>query len=156
MTSDHFEKAMQEIATNSAENGGPTISHVLTALVAENDDNKTRHRETVHTLNELAADGVSCGARVTALEAWHNLSDQMESGQDAARFRAAGLARGVLSDAAGTAADKTIQTAEAAALALAEGSRQTWAMWGISSTLLREVALPIIAVVVTLWMTGKL
>src|SRR5450759_3268466 len=155
MTSDHFEKAMQGIATNAAENGGPTISDVLTALVAENDDNKTRHRESTHALQTLVADGITCDSRISALETWRDVSDKMEVGQDAARFRAAGLARGVLSDAASTAAAQTVQTAEAAALALAEGSRQTWAMWGISSTVLREVVLPIVAIVLTLLVTGK-
>ena len=104
MTSDHFEKAMQGIATNAAENGGPTISDVLTALVAENDDNKTRHRESTHALQTLVADGITCDSRISALETWRDVSDKMEVGQDAARFRAAGLARGVLSDAASTAA----------------------------------------------------
>jgi len=154
--SDHFEKTMQAIATDSAQNGGPTISDVLTALVAVNDDAKSRHCDNTRVLDALTTDSVACGIRVTALEKWHSLNDQLESGQDSARFRAAGVARGVLSDAAGTAADKTIQTAEAAALALAEGSRQTWAMWGISSTIIREVAIPLGIVILTLYVTGKL
>lgn len=29
---DHFEKAMQDIATRSAKNGGPTIADVLTDI----------------------------------------------------------------------------------------------------------------------------
>jgi len=154
--SDCFEKAMQGIATRSTTNGGPTIADVLTALVAENDDAEDRHKETRIALKGLAADGITCDSRISTLEQWRDVSDQMESGQDAARFRAAGLARGVLSDAASTAAAQTVQTAEAAALALAASSRQTWAMWGISTTLLREIALPILVVFLTIYVTGKL
>lgn len=154
--SDHFEKAMQGIATRSAKNGGPTIADVLTALVAENDDAEDRHRENKLALQGLAADGITCDSRITVLEEWRGASGLAESGQDAARFRAAGLARGVISDAADTAAAQTVQTAEAAALALAASSRQTWAMWGVSTTLLREIALPLIIVVATLYLTGKL
>lgn len=156
MTSDHFEKAMQGIATSSAENGGPTISNVLTALVASNDDAKARHNENTTALQGLTADGITCDSRITILENWRGASSIAESGQDAARFRAAGLARGVVADAADVAAAQTVHTAEAAALALAEGSRQTWAMWGISSTLLREVAMPVIVVIVTLYVVGKI
>ena len=154
--SDHFEKAMQNIATRSAENGGPTITDVLTALVAENDDAEERHTETKLALKGLAADGITCDSRISTLEKWHEVFAQTESGQDAARFRAAGLARGVISDAADTAAAQTVQTAETAALALAASSRQTWAMWGISTTLLREIALPILVVFLTIYVTGKL
>ena len=154
--SDHFEKAMQGIATRAAENGGPTITDVLTALVAENDDAEERHGETQLALKELTADGITCDSRITTLEDWRSATGLAESGQDAARFRAAGLARGVLSDAASTAAAQTVQTAEAAAIALAANSRQTWAMWGISTTLLREIALPVLVVFLTIYVTGKL
>lgn len=154
--SDHFEKAMQGIATRSAENGGPTITDVLTALVAENDDAEERHTETKLALKGLAADSITCDSRITILEDWRGASSLAESGQDAARFRAAGLARGVVSDAADVAAAQTMQTAEAAAVALAASSRQTWAMWGISTTLLREIALPVFVVFLTIYVTGKL
>lgn len=154
--SDHFEKAVQAIATRSAENGGPTITDVLTALVAENDDAEDRHKETRIALKGLAADGITCDSRITVLENWRGATSLAESGQDAARFRAAGLARGVVTDAADVAAAQTVQTAEAAAAALAATSRQTWAMWGISTTLLREIALPILVVFLTIYVTGKL
>ena len=68
--SDNFEKAMQGIATRSAENGGPTISDVLIALVAENDDATLRHNESTHILQGLLADGITCDARISLLEDW--------------------------------------------------------------------------------------
>jgi hypothetical protein len=34
--------------------------------------------------------------------------------------------------------------------------RRTWAMWGVGTTLLREIALPVLVVIATLVFTGKL
>jgi hypothetical protein len=68
--SDHFEKAMQGIATRSAENGGPTITDVLTALVAENDDAEDRHKETKLVLTVLTADVATFDSRIATLEKW--------------------------------------------------------------------------------------
>jgi hypothetical protein len=43
---DKFEKAVQDILKESAGNGGPTNEHILTALIATNDDLDTQHAET--------------------------------------------------------------------------------------------------------------
>jgi len=54
--SDHFEKVMQDIAVQSAENGGPDISDVLKALRATNDDLDDNHAETLTLLSEHISD----------------------------------------------------------------------------------------------------
>lgn len=61
-----------------------------------------------------------------------------------------------VADEAKVAATLTIDTAQATALALADDRHHTWAMWGVSTTLIQKLALPVLAVLVTLWFTGKL
>lgn len=43
---DEFEKAVQRILKESAANGGPTNEHILSALIATNDDLDAQHAET--------------------------------------------------------------------------------------------------------------
>jgi|ERR1035437_5543365 hypothetical protein len=83
--SDNFEKAIQKIATNTSENNGPTIVDVLTALVAENDDAESRHKETRETLKILVADGISCDSRITTLEDWRDNKDLKDDHHTAAQ-----------------------------------------------------------------------
>jgi len=71
---DHFEKAMADIAINSAANGGPTIQDVLTALVAKNEDDDDRAevlrkeaREAKGIAADLARAAVKEGATLAAM-----------------------------------------------------------------------------------------
>ena len=50
---DHFEKAMQDIAIRGAENGGPGIQDVLIALQAVNEDGEERHEQTLSSIATL-------------------------------------------------------------------------------------------------------
>jgi len=50
---DHFEKAMQDIAIRGAENGGPGIQDVLIALQAVNEDGEERHEQTISSIDSL-------------------------------------------------------------------------------------------------------
>ena len=61
----------------------------------------------------------------------------------------------IVSEAAKTAAVTTVHTAEDAAQALAD-SKHTWAMWEVFSTALSRVGVPVLVVVLTLLITGKL
>ena len=83
--SDNFEKAMQGIATRSSENGGPTISDVLIALVAENDDANFRHKASTHILQGLLADGITCDSRISLLEDWRDNKGTMDDHHTAAQ-----------------------------------------------------------------------
>jgi hypothetical protein len=75
---DNFEKAMSDIAINSAANGGPTIQDVLTALVAKNDDDDDRSAELRKEASEaksIAATLASVAAATAAALASDNEAD---------------------------------------------------------------------------------
>lgn len=87
---DHFEKAMQDIATRSAANGGPTIGDVLVALVAANEDSEetaarlaktveSQHAESLNAIEDnrvvLVAHCVEADlrdTRIEVLEGWRH------------------------------------------------------------------------------------
>jgi hypothetical protein len=76
--SDNFEKAMQKIAINTAENGGPTIQDVLTALVAKNEDDDERAerlRKEAMEAKHIASTLASVAAATAATLASDNESD---------------------------------------------------------------------------------
>lgn len=50
---DHFDRAMQDIAIRGAENGGPGIQDVLIALRAVNEDGEERHEQTITSIESL-------------------------------------------------------------------------------------------------------
>jgi hypothetical protein len=70
---DNFEKAMADIAINSAKNGGPTIQDVLTALVAKNEDDDRRAEilrkealEAKTTAAKLANEALKAGEKLAS------------------------------------------------------------------------------------------
>lgn len=179
--SDNFERAMQGIAIRKRDNGGAIIDDVLTALVATNEDFDEGQTKVLRLFSEhvkedkarAKAQADMCAATHRKLISEEFVSDHKSHDADTAAARAtlvtevaeaaaaktlalaAEKARGVVSTAKGVAGE-TLTTAEDAAVLLAESSRQTWAMWGVGMTLLRDVVLPLIIVVATLLITGKL
>lgn len=67
---DHFEKAMQDIAIRGAENGGPGIQDVLIALQAVNEDGEERHEQTISSIDSLTERMVAVEALQTKHWEW--------------------------------------------------------------------------------------
>lgn len=103
---------------------------------------------------EVAAMRQVCEQRGRLCPAMHgNVADPPDPA--GLRVLAAEQARGVVKTAQGVA-DDVLHTAEATALRLAADSQKTWAMWGVGTTLLREILLPLGVTILTLFVIGKL
>jgi hypothetical protein len=103
--------------------------------------------------SEVAAMRGVCEQRGSMCPGMHGyLADPVDPAK--LRTLAAEKARGVVQVAQGVA-DETMLTAEGVAAELASNSRKTWAMWGVGTTLLREIALPLVIVVATLYISGR-
>lgn len=179
--SDHFEKVKSEILRRTANNGGPTTLDLLDAIEASNADFDDGLGRVGKVLSDHVKDDKlraktqagECSERHRKLISGEPISDRKSYDVDTAAARAALVtevaeaaaaktlalaaekARGVVSMAKGVAGE-TLTTAEEAAIDLANSSRQTWAMWGVGMTILRDVMLPLVIVVATLLITGKL
>ena len=135
----------------------------VNALLEEEPSLLTRYL--VIGMREMSAGQLSMKAEITAMREVcetrglmcpgmrGNITDPMSPEQ--LRTLAAEKARGVVKTAQ-TVADETVHTAESTALQLVKDSRRTWAMWGVGTTLLREIMLPLVIVLATLFITGKL
>ncbi len=95
---------------------------------------------------EIAAMRSVCEERGKLCPGMHACIADPVQAQSTARTLAAETA-----ETARVLASETAHTAQALT-----DSRQTWAMWGVSMTLLRDVALPLAIVIATLLVAGKL